>query len=283
MEAKILDGKTLSKEIEASLSEEISKLKEKYNKLPKIATILVGDDPASVTYVRMKCRACERIGMDYEQIHLPETTTTDELLSVIKKLNNDDAINGILLQHPVPKQIDEQCCFDAIDVNKDVDGVSSISFGKMCNKEKVFVSATPCGIMKIIKHYGINVAGKKAVVIGRSAILGKPVAMLLLNENATVSICHSKTQNLEDEVKSADIVVACVGKPKFVKKEWLKPGVVLIDAGYNAGNIGDIDLENAKDIASAYTPVPGGVGPMTIVSLLSQTLESFKMKMEIER
>ena len=283
MEAKILDGKTLSKEIEASLSEEISKLKEKYNKLPKIATILVGDDPASVTYVRMKCRACERIGMDYEQIHLPETTTTDELLSVIKKLNNDDAINGILLQHPVSKQIDEQCCFDAIDVKKDVDGVSSISFGKMCNKEKVFVSATPCGIMKIIKHYGINVAGKKAVVIGRSAILGKPVAMLLLNENATVSICHSKTQNLEDEVKSADIVVACVGKPKFVKKEWLKPGVVLIDAGYNAGNIGDIDLENAKDIASAYTPVPGGVGPMTIVSLLSQTLESFKMKMEIER
>ena len=283
MEAKILDGKTLSKEIKASLSEEISKLKEKYNKLPKIATILVGDDPASVTYVRMKCRACERIGMDYEQIRLPETTTTDELLSVIKKLNNDDAINGILLQHPVPKQIDEQCCFDAIDVKKDVDGVSSISFGKMCNKEKVFVSATPCGIMKIIKHYGINVAGKKAVVIGRSAILGKPVAMLLLNENATVSICHSKTQNLEDEVKSADIVVACVGKPKFVKKEWLKPGVVLIDAGYNAGNIGDIDLENAKDIASAYTPVPGGVGPMTIASLLSQTLESFKMKMEIER
>ena len=283
MEAKILDGKTLSKEIEANLSEEISKLKEKYNKVPKIATILVGDDPASVTYVRMKCRACERIGMDYEQIHLPETTTTDELLSVIKKLNNDDAINGILLQHPVPKQIAEQCCFDAIDVKKDVDGVSSISFGKMCNKEKVFVSATPCGIMKIIKHYGINVAGKKAVVIGRSAILGKPVAMLLLNENATVSICHSKTQNLEDEVKSADIVVACVGKPKFVKKEWLKSGVVLIDAGYNAGNIGDIDLENAKDIASAYTPVPGGVGPMTIASLLSQTLESFKMKMEIER
>lgn len=283
MEAKILDGKTLSKEIEANLSVEISKLKEKYNKVPKIATILVGDDPASVTYVRMKCRACERIGMDYEQIHLPETTTTSELLSVIEKLNNDDAINGILLQHPVPKQIDEQSCFDAIDVKKDVDGVSSISFGKMCNKEKVFVSATPCGIMKIIKHYGINVAGKKAVVIGRSAILGKPVAMLLLNENATVSICHSKTQNLEDEVKSADIVVACVGKPKFVKKEWLKPGVVLIDAGYNAGNIGDIDLENAKDIASAYTPVPGGVGPMTIASLLSQTLESFKMKMGIER
>lgn len=278
LETKILDGKALSKEIELDLKEKIKNLKAKYNKVPKIATILVGDNPASVTYVRMKCRACERIGMEYKEVHLSEKTTTSELLDVIKNLNEDEDIDGILLQHPVPSQIDEQVCFDTIDVKKDVDGVSSISFGKMCNKEKVFVSATPCGIMKIIKHYNIEVAGKKAVVIGRSAILGKPVAMLLLNENATVSICHSKTKDLKKELKTADIVVACVGKPKFVKKEWLKRGVVLIDAGYNEGNIGDIDLDNAKKIASAYTPVPGGVGPMTIASLLSQTLESFLNK-----
>ena len=189
-------------------------------------------------------------------------------------LNNDTKVCGILLQHPVPRGINERMCFDRIALSKDVDGVNSQSFGKMVMGGDAYVSSTPLGIIRILKHYNIELAGKHAVVVGRSAILGKPIAMLLLNENCTVNICHSKTKNLPEILRSADIVVGAVGKPKFIQASWLKQGVVLIDAGYNAGNVGDIDLENCKNIASAYTPVPGGVGPMTINSLLLQTVES---------
>ena len=264
--------------MEAELSERVSVIKEKTGITPVLATIIVGEDPASVTYVRMKGNACRRVGLEPLKVELPEETTTDELLSVIENLNNDEKVCGILLQHPVPKHIDEQKCFNSIALEKDVDGVNTASFGAMTMGLPAFNSATPAGIIEIIDRYNINVAGKRAVVIGRSAILGKPVAMLLLNKNATVTICHSRTENLPEVVKEADIVVAAVGKPKFVQASWIKEGAVLIDAGYNPGNIGDIDLENCAPLSSAYTPVPGGVGPMTITMLMSQTVTAAERK-----
>ncbi len=269
-----LNGKVLAGCVEAELEERVRGVVDKLGFKPVLATILVVDNPASVTYVKMKAKACERIGLESRIVKLDENTTTDELLAQIKSLNDEKRVCGILLQHPVPKQIDERACFDAIRPDKDVDGVNSLSFGKMAMGEPAYVSATPYGIIRILKHYGIELAGKHAVVVGRSAILGKPVAMLLLNENCTVTICHSKTKNLPEVLRSADIVVGCVGKPNFIQADWLKEGVVLVDAGYNKGNVGDIDLENCISKSSAYTPVPGGVGPMTINSLLLQTVES---------
>lgn len=275
----ILDGKTLAKENEEKLKHEVELLKEKYGKGPTLATILVGDNPASITYVRMKENACKRVGIDSLHVELPETIEEEELVSKISELNMNPNVDGILLQHPIPKNIDESRCFDSIGVNKDVDGVNTASFGAFSHGKKAFKSATPLGIMTLLEHYNVELEGKHAVVIGRSAILGKPVSMLLLAKNATVTIAHSKTKNLEKLLKEADIVVACVGKPEFVKKEWLKEGVVIVDAGYNPGNVGDVEKE-AYQIASAYTPVPGGVGPMTISMLLTQTVESFRQKME---
>lgn len=269
-----LNGKVLAQKSEIELKDRINKVKDVLGYVPVLATILVGDNPASVTYVNMKIKACERVGLGSRLVKLSDNTTTDELLQVIEDLNNDKTVCGILLQHPVPKQIDERKCFDAISLDKDVDGVNSASFGLMSMGEESYVSATPLGIMRILKEYNIELAGKHAVVVGRSAILGKPVAQLLLNENCTVTICHSRTNNLPEILRTADIVVGAVGKPKFIQKDWLKEGVVLIDAGYNAGNVGDIDLDNCKDMSYAYTPVPGGVGPMTINSLITQAVMS---------
>jgi methylenetetrahydrofolate dehydrogenase (NADP+)/methenyltetrahydrofolate cyclohydrolase len=273
-EPLILDGKALSKLIEDELKIRVNKIIQKAGKPPVLATILVGDDPASVTYVRMKGNSCARVGMDSLKVLMPENTTTEELLKKIEELNNDDSVQGILLQHPVPPHIDEQLCFNSISLDKDVDGVNTHTFGRMAMKLEAFKSATPLGIMKILKHYNIEIEGKEAVVVGRSPILGKPMAMLLLNENATVTICHSRTKDLPGHVKRADIVVGAVGIPKFIKADWVKDGAVLIDAGYNPGNVGDIDLENAVPKSKAYTPVPGGVGPMTIASLITQTVEA---------
>lgn len=278
MGSLILDGKSLSIKIENELKERVSKLVEKTGVTPILATIIVGGDPASVTYVRMKGNACKRVGIEPLKVELPEETTTEELLEEINKLNADDRVCGILLQHPVPKQIDEQKCFNTISVEKDVDGVNVASFGAVTMGMDGYRAATPCGIIRLLKEYNIEMRGKHAVVIGRSPILGKPVAMLLLNEDATVTICHSRTQNLPDIVKTADILVAAVGRPEFVKAEWIKEGVVLVDAGYNKGNIGDIDLINCAPKSSAYTPVPGGVGPMTIAMLMSQTVDSAEKK-----
>ena len=269
-----LNGKVVALEIEERLKVEVEELKTKLDFTPILATIIVGDDMASVTYVNMKAKACERMGLKSNIVRLPKETTTEELLEVIDRLNADREVCGILLQHPVPKHIDERECFDRIAMSKDVDGVNSASFGKMAMDRDAYVSATPYGIIRLLKHYNIELAGKHAVVVGRSAILGKPMAMLLLKENCTVTVCHSRTENLPEIVKTADIVVGAVGKPRFIQKDWLKEGVVLVDAGYNAGNVGDIDLENAKEIASAYTPVPGGVGPMTINTLMLQTIDS---------
>ena len=271
---KILDGKALAGEMEIELKGEVDAYRRSYGRAPTLATILVGQDPSSVTYVRMKRNACERVGIKSIRLELPYETSTEALLAVIDQLNQDQSIHGILLQHPVPGHIDEQLCFNRICLDKDVDGVNTASFGAMAMGESCFVSATPLAILTILRHYEITLEGKEVVIVGRSPILGKPIAMLLLNENATVTICHSKTMSLPDVIFRADIVVAAVGKPAFIQADWIKRGAVLIDAGYNKGNVGDIDLANAAERSSAYTPVPGGVGPMTIISLLTQTFDS---------
>ena len=209
---------------------------------------------------------------------LQEEATTENVLKLVDKFNNDEKIDGILIEHPLSKQINEQLCFNRIALNKDVDGVNTSNFGLMAMKENAFVSATPAAIMSIIDYYNIDIAGKNVVVVGRSPILGKPVAMLLLNKNATVTICHSKTYNLNEYLKIADIVVAAVGKPKFIKGDNLKEGVIILDAGYNKGNVGDVDIESCMNKVSAYTPVPGGIGPVTIAKLLEQTVISYENK-----
>ncbi len=274
MSALILDGKALAKTTEEELSVRVAKLKEKTGKTPILATILVGDDPASVTYVKMKGNACARVGMESIRVHLPETTTTEELLAKIQELNENPDVHGILLQHPVPRQIDERAAFEAIDARKDVDGVTCLGFGRMAMGEKAYGCATPAGIMTILKSYNIPLSGKHAVVVGRSAILGKPMAMMLLNENCTVTICHSKTQNLPEIIGQADILVGAVGRPELIKTSWIKKGAVVIDAGYHPGGVGDIEKEGLAEVSSAYTPVPGGVGPMTINTLIRQSVES---------
>ena len=272
--AIVLDGKKLSDKSEKDFENRVSKIKKKTGSSPILATILVGNNPASATYVNMKGNACKRIGMESLKIELPETTTTEELINQINILNNNQNVHGILLQHPVPNQIDERKCFDAIKIEKDVDGVTSLGFGKMSMQERVFGSCTPFGIMRLLDEYKIKLEGKNAVVIGRSPILGKPMAMMLLNRNCTVTICHSKTQNLESKVGGADIVVGAVGIPKFIKGNWIKNDAVVIDAGYHPEKCGDIELESIINRCEAYTPVPGGVGPMTINTLLLQTIES---------
>jgi len=272
--AIIMDGKSLALSSEEELKMRVTSLLEKKNFVPILATILVGSDPASATYVKMKGNACERIGMKSIKVELDSDTTTEELLSKINELNSNPEVHGILLQHPVPDQIDERLCFDAIDIKKDVDGVTCLGFGNMSMGERAFGSCTPQGIMRLLHAYKIDIAGKHAVVVGRSPILGKPMAMMLLNENATVTICHSKTTNLEEHLIKADIVIGALGIPKFIKSNWIKDGAVVVDAGYHPEKCGDIDLEGVKDRCFAYTPVPGGVGPMTINTLILQTVEA---------
>ncbi len=277
MTATILDGKALAKQIESNLSQRVQALIEKTNRTPILATILVGSDPASATYVRMKGNACKRVGMDSIRVEMPSETTTEELLAKIDELNNNPDVHGILLQHPVPSQIDERACFDKIDLAKDVDGVTCLGFGRMSMNEPAYGSCTPQGIIHLLKHHNIEMQGKHAVVVGRSAILGKPMAMMLLNENCTVTICHSRTQNLAEHIAQADIVVGAVGVPELIKKDWIKQGAVVVDAGFHPtdnGGCGDIELAGIESIASAYTPVPGGVGPMTINTLIRQTVEA---------
>ena len=274
----ILNGKDLALRAEEDFKKRVTKIKEMSGITPVLATILVGDDPASETYVKMKGNACERIGMKSLKIELPQNTSTDELLKTVNDLNNNDEVSGILLQHPTPSGINERACFDSINIEKDVDGVTSSGFGKMAMMEKAFGSCTPYGIMRLLNHYEVPLSGKHAVVIGRSPILGKPMAMMLLNANATVTICHSKTEDLPSVVAQADIVVGAVGLPKFIKSEWIKDNSIVVDAGYHPEKCGDIDLESLKDRCFAYTPVPGGVGPMTINTLLLQTIKSCENK-----
>lgn len=274
MSALVLDGKLLATRIEADLAARVTALKARSGRTPILATILVGNDPASATYVKMKGNACQRVGMGSLKLELPSQTTTEELLAEINRLNSNPDVHGILLQHPVPAQIDERACFDAIALGKDVDGVTCLGFGRMSMGEPAYGSATPAGIMTLLKAHEIPLAGRHAVVVGRSPILGKPMAMMLLGVDCTVTVCHSRTRNLPDFIRQADIVIGAVGKPEFIRGDWIKEGAVVVDAGYHPGGVGDIEAATIKGRASAYTPVPGGVGPMTIATLIAQTVEA---------
>ena len=274
MSAIVLDGKALAQRFEAELRERVSALAAKAGHKPILATILVGEDPASATYVKMKGNACQRVGMDSLRVELAEPTTTAELVAEIEALNANPDVHGILLQHPVPAQIDERACFDRIALAKDVDGVTTLGFGRLAMGAVAYGSATSAGIMRLLAAHEIGLEGKRAVVVGRSPILGKPMAMMLLNVNATVTICHSRTRELADIVAQADVLVGAVGKPEFIRGDWIKDGAVVVDAGYHPGGVGDIELDAVIDRCAAYTPVPGGVGPMTINTLIAQTVSA---------
>ena len=276
----ILDGKEVAQASTENLLVRVKKLNG-FGRAPKLVAVLVGDDPASSTYVNMKEKACHSLGIETEIKRLSKDISTAELIQIIIDLNHDKKVDGILLQHPVPNQIDELSCFNAIDIKKDVDGVTTQGFGNMSMGLDAFGSCTPLGIMRILDHYKINLEGINALVIGRSQILGKPMAAMLLNANATVTIAHSKTQNLMDKLKNYDLVVVAVGLPKFVSADDLKQGSILIDAGYHpTEKCGDVDMTNISNIVSAYTPVPGGVGPMTINTLMMNTIEAMEKKYE---
>lgn len=279
----VLDGKKVANETEDQIRQRVEKLKTlSGGATPILATILVGDDPSSATYVQMKGSACRRVGMDSLAIELPQSTTTAQLLARIDELNHNPNVHGILLQHPVPPQIDERACFDAIALDKDVDGVTCLGYGRMAMGESAYGSATPAGIMRLLEAYKIPLSGKHAVVLGRSPILGRPMAAMLLNADCTVTICHSRTENLQSFVAQADIVIGAVGRPEFVPGSWIKDGAVVVDAGYHEGGVGDIELGSVVNRAGAYTPVPGGVGPMTINTLILQTLQAGEAKLGVK-
>lgn len=275
---EIIDGKTLAKNIRENLKSEVEELKSKGIN-PKFAVILVGNDKASLTYVKSKNKACQELGIEYEEIILEENTTMQELLEIIESLNERKEISGILLQSPIPKHLDINEAFRKISPSKDVDGFNPYNVGKLCLNQDTFVSCTPYGIMKIFDAYNIPIEGKNAVVIGRSNIVGKPMALSLLNKNATVTICHSKTEDLKEITQKADIIIAAIGKKHFVTKEMVKEGAVIIDVGINRtdeGIFGDVDFEGVKEKASYITPVPGGVGPMTVAMLMTNIVKAAK-------
>lgn len=278
---KIIDGKELASKIRLRLKEEVSELIKQGVK-PKLAVIMVGNDKASTVYVRNKSKACEEIGIEFEEFLLDENTTQNELLNIIYDLNKRNDIHGILLQSPIPEELDIREAFNAIDYRKDVDGFNPINVGKLCIGEDSFVSCTPSGVIRMLEEYNIDIEGKRAVIIGRSNIVGKPLIQCLLNKNATVTVCHSKTQNLKEITKEADILIAAIGKPKFVKEDMVKNGAVVIDVGINRNEegklVGDVDFENVSKKASYITPVPGGVGPMTVAMLMENVIKSAKHK-----
>lgn len=271
MSAGLMDGRALAAELLAETAAQLTRLTAG-DRPPCLAAVLVGDDPASHTYVRMKANRCRAVGIESRRIELDAATTTEQLVGVITDLSRDDGVDGILLQHPVPEHVDERAAFEAIAPAKDVDGVTRTSFAAMAFGEPGFVSCTPGGIMRLLDAYGVELSGRRAVVVGRSPILGMPVGLLLLRRDATVTYCHSKTVELAARVAEADVVVAAVGRPELIRGEWIKPGAVVVDAGYNPGNVGDVEFEAAEQRAALITPVPGGVGPMTIAVLLAQTV-----------
>ncbi|HCU6947952.1 TPA: bifunctional methylenetetrahydrofolate dehydrogenase/methenyltetrahydrofolate cyclohydrolase FolD [Staphylococcus aureus] len=285
MVAKILDGKQIAKDYRQGLQNQVEALKEKGFK-PKLSVILVGNDGASQSYVRSKKKAAEKIGMISEIVHLEETATEEEVLNELNRLNNDDSVSGILVQVPLPKQVSEQKILEAINPDKDVDGFHPINIGKLYIDEQTFVPCTPLGIMEILKHADIDLEGKNAVVIGRSHIVGQPVSKLLLQKNASVTILHSRSKDMASYLKDADVIVSAVGKPGLVTKDVVKEGAVIIDVGNTPdedGKLkGDVDYDAVKEIAGAITPVPGGVGPLTITMVLNNTLLAEKMRRGID-
>lgn len=285
MVAKILDGKQIAKDYRQELQDQVEALKEK-GFTPKLSVILVGNDGASQSYVRSKKKAAEKIGMISEIVHLEETATEEEVLNELNRLNNDDSVSGILVQVPLPKQVSEQKILEAINTEKDVDGFHPINIGKLYIDEQTFVPCTPLGIMEILKHADIDLEGKNAVVIGRSHIVGQPVSKLLLQKNASVTILHSRSKDMASYLKDADVIVSAVGKPGLVTKDVVKEGAVIIDVGNtpdeNGKLKGDVDYDAVKEIAGAITPVPGGVGPLTITMVLNNTLLAEKMRRGID-
>ena len=279
--AIIIDGKELAKKIRLSLKEEVNILKEN-GIIPKLAVIMVGDNSSSKIYVKNKSKACEEIGIEYEEYLLREDITMEQLLKVIDNLNNRKDINGILLQSPIPKHLDINKAIQCISPNKDVDGFHPINIGKLTLNQDCFVSCTPYGIIKMLDEYKIDIEGKNAVIVGRSNIVGKPMLHCLLNKNATVTICHSKTKNIKEITKNADILICAIGKSKYITEDMVKDGAVVIDVGINRDEFGkitgDVDFEKVKDKAAYITPVPGGVGPMTIAMLMTNIVKSAKNK-----
>ena len=275
--AIIIDGKALAKKIRQELKVECDELKETGIN-PKLAVIMVGDNPASKVYVRNKSRACDEIGIEYEEFLLHDNIKQEELIDLIKKLNEDKSINGILLQSPIPEHLNINQAFKTITYRKDVDGFTPSSVGKLCIGEDTFISCTPYGVIKMFEEYNIDLTGKNVVILGRSNIVGKPLIQCCLAKNATVTVCHSKTKNIEEYTKKADVLIAAIGKAKFVTKDMVKKGVVIIDVGINRNEqgklVGDVDFENVEPLASYITPVPGGVGPMTIAMLMNNVIKA---------
>lgn len=282
---QIIEGKKVSAQVKEQVKIQTQKLKDEHGITPGLAVVIVGDDPASRVYVNNKKKACEFVGFKSEEYALPEKTTQEELLSLVKTLNKKEDINGILVQLPLPKHLDDKAVIEAISPLKDVDAFHAVNVGKIMLGEYDFLPCTPAGVMEMLHYYDIDVSGKNCVVIGRSNIVGKPMAMLLLHENGTVTICHSKTKNLSQICARADILVAAVGKPKFITAEMVKDGAVVIDVGMdrdeNGKLCGDVDFENVKNKCSYITPVPGGVGPMTIATLMKNTLKAAKIQNNI--
>jgi len=286
MSATIIDGKAVAALVREEVKQAVSAMQANHNYTPGLATVLVGDDTASSTYVRMKQRACEELGIRSIGHHLPASATQEEIEGLVSKLNADPLVNGILVQLPLPKQIDEEAVLNSIDLEKDVDGFHPINIGRLAMKgrQPLFIPCTPAGCLALLKDAGIQISGANAVVVGRSNIVGLPVAMLLQEANATVTICHSRTRDLKAHLKEADIVVAAVGIPEFISGDMLKPGAAVIDVGINRKEdpsarrgyrlVGDVDFKSAKEVARAITPVPGGVGPMTIAMLMQNTLHA---------
>lgn len=282
--AKIINGKQVAQEVRESIKKEAEALYERYGKRPGLAVIIVGEDPASQVYVKNKAKGCEEVGFYSEVYRLPEMTTMEELLALVNKLNADDNIHGILCQLPLPKHLDEMQVILNINPNKDVDAFHPVNTGKIMIGNYSFLPCTPAGVMKLIESTGVEISGKKCVVVGRSNIVGKPQAMLLLQQNGTVTICHSRTKNLKEEIKQADILVVAIGKADFITGDMIKEGAVVIDVGMNRKSdgklTGDVDFESAEKVASYITPVPGGVGPMTITMLLQNTLTAAKEQLK---
>lgn len=277
--AILLDGTATARAIRAEVAEGVKRLKAAGKPAPHLAAVLIGENPASETYVAMKQKACGWVGMDSSVHQLGSDATQEEAEALVTRLNDDPAISGILVQHPLPKQLHEPAVLDKVSPHKDIDGISRMSLGGLMNGEPAFPSCTPGGIVELLDRYAIPIEGKHAVVVGRSIILGKPVALMLLNRNATVTICHSRTPNLAEETRRADILVAAVGRAELITGDMIKPGAAVMDAGYNrvegrAGDVGDVHFESALKVAGWITPVPGGVGPMTIAMLLRNTLRA---------
>jgi methylenetetrahydrofolate dehydrogenase (NADP+)/methenyltetrahydrofolate cyclohydrolase len=269
-----MTGTELARDIAVKAAKRADDFEHQTGRRPCLAAVLVGDDPASVTYVKMKRNRCRQARIESRQLTLPAAITTEGLVDCVTKLSSDPGVDGILVQHPVPDHVNERAAFEAIAPAKDVDGVTMQSFAAMAFGYPGFASCTPGGIIRLLDAYRVDLSGKHAIVVGRSPILGKPVGMLLLARHATVTCCHSKTRDLASVVGSGDVVVAAVGRPNLVRGHWLKPGAVVVDAGYNEGNVGDVAFDEATARASLLTPVPGGVGPMTIAVLLEQTVDA---------